>query len=121
MNPLLSWHMTEQAWSAFGRILVDRHVDCEPSSVGAARLGCARGGRQSAPGASWVQLGLVVDVLDDGLTQLGFGHALLHAGQRVADYVAGRESRAFKPGLRGQPGEPLPLFLGQIDRPVVGV
>jgi hypothetical protein len=57
-----------------------------------------------------VELGLVVDVLDDGLAELGFGQALLHAGQRVADDIAGREGRAFELGLSGKPSEPLPLL-----------
>jgi hypothetical protein len=51
-----------------------------------------------------------VDVLDDRLTKLGLRQTLLRAGQRVADDIAGGESRAFKPGFHGEPGEPLPLF-----------
>jgi len=42
-------------------------------------------------GASRIQLGLAVHMLDDGLTQLGLGKALLEAGQRVTDDVAGRK------------------------------
>jgi hypothetical protein len=34
MIVLLNWHPTEQAWSAFGRILVDRNVDRSSSTRG---------------------------------------------------------------------------------------
>ena len=50
------------------------------------------------PGLNWVavpfwrvriQLGLAVDMLDDRLTELLLGKALLEAGQGVPDHVAG--------------------------------
>jgi hypothetical protein len=46
---------------------------------------------EAPPSAPTVQLGLVVDVLDDGLTKLRLGNTLLNASQRVPDDVAGRE------------------------------
>jgi hypothetical protein len=36
-----------------------------------------------------IQLGLAVDVLDDRLTELFLGKALLEAGQEVTNHVAG--------------------------------
>lgn len=60
-------------------------------------------------------------MFDDSLAKLWLGQALLQAGQRVTDDITGREGRAFEPGLCSKPGEPLSLFLGEVDRrPVVG-
>ncbi len=91
--------------------------------IGWSGLRCVRGrfGWQSPSGASWVQLGLIVDVLDDRLAKLWLRQAFLHAGQRVADDVTGREGGAFEPGLSGKPGQPLVLLFSEVDRrPVVG-
>jgi hypothetical protein len=49
--PLVKWHAAEQAWSALGRILVDRDVD-RGRPMGGQDLGASEdvsGGRRRAP------------------------------------------------------------------------
>jgi hypothetical protein len=70
---------------------------------------------QATSRSSWIPLGLTADMRDQGLAELSVRKLVAKACHGKPDHVTGRQGQIVKACLGGEPAEPSPLLVGQVD------